>query len=356
MSFSDFLSKSYFGNTIEHYLIFFAMLAIGIIAGKLIYWVSKNIIRKFAARTKTKFDDIIIDVMEKPLIFLVFILAFHIGGKYLEMSDSFKTFYSGFTEFMIVVAVTWFIIKFLDALILNYITPMTSKTETDLDDHLVPILRKLIKIILVVIVAIMLISNLGYNVTSILTGLGLGGLAFALAAQDMLSNMFGGISILADKQFKMGDRVKVGNDVDGFVREIGLRTTKIETLQGTQLIVPNSLIAKSAVENIQREPARRVLTKIGVDYATSNSKMELAVNIIRDAIEKNNPNKKQPPKVFFTNFGESALEITIIYWVKDIQNLLQVQHSVNMQIKKEFEKSKISIAYPTRTINVKNVK
>ena len=289
--------------------------------------------------------------MEKPLVFLIFIIGLIIGLKTLVLSPGFEQFSSNVVQIILTMNVFWFIVYFIDGLIVNYLKPMTSKTETDLDDVLIPIVRRLVKVVLVILAIIIIIDNFGYDVTSLIAGLGIGGLAFALAAKDMLANMFGGLAILTDKPFKLGDRIKI-EGYDGWIREIGLRTTRMETLDGFQLVVPNAKVADSILENVSKENARKVKITIGVEYGTSIKKMEEAKKILADVIKKNKDTLDKSI-IGFSEFADSSLNILVIYWIKNLDNIIGAKDGVNMEIKKRFEKAKIEMAFPTRTVHLK---
>jgi len=347
----NFLTETFFKNTIIDYLIFLGIIVAGLIVGRIIYYITQKVIRVRAEKTKTKLDNILVSVIEKPIAFLLFIITFDIAYKTLTLSEGGISFFSSTVDVLTTISVAWFIIAFVDALIINYIQPLTAKTESDLDDTLLPIVRRLVRAVLIIIAAIIIVDKFGYNVTSLIAGLGIGGLAFALAAQDLIANMFGGIAIITDKPFKLGDRIKI-EGYDGWVREIGLRTTRVETLDGFQMIVPNSKVADSILENVSREKARKTKMIIGVEYNTSLKKLEQAKKIIRDVIKKNKYTKDNS-LVAFTEFADSSLNILVIYWIKDLDNILSTKDDVNTEIKKEFEKAKVSMAFPTRTVYLK---
>lgn len=345
------LGTTYMGNTIFQYLIFFSIIVGAIIVGRIIYYISKKILRVKAEKSANKLDDLIVAVIEKPLVFLIFIIGLTIAFKTLTLSTSFEGTAGNIVKILIIIDIFWFVISFIDGLIVNFVTPVTAKSKSDLDDMLVPLIRKLVKTVLFLIAIIMIVDNFGYNITSLIAGLGIGGLAFALAAKDMLANLFGGVAIMTDKPFKLGDRIKVGG-YDGWIKEIGLRSTRMTTLDGFQMVVPNAIIANSILENVSKEKARKVKMVIGVEYATSIKKMEQAKKILEDVIKKNNYTKSES-KVNFTEFADSSLNFLVIYWIKDLNNILETKHTVNMEIKKQFEKAKIEIAFPTTTVYLK---
>lgn len=349
------LADAYFGNTIREYLLFFGILVVAVLVGKIITWITKKVIKAFADKTATKADDIIVDLLEGPVLFTVFVAALYFGGKMLIMSEGFADFYANTVAVFFMINIGWYLIRFINGLMEHYIVPMTEATESDLDDHLVPILRRLVSIVVVIIIVIMALDRFDYNVGSLLAGLGLGGLAFALAAKDLVGNLFGGIAILIDKPFKLGDRIKVNSgEVDGFVREIGLRTTRIETFDTTMIILPNHKVVDSIVENISEENARRIVINLGVEYGTSGAKIEKAKTIIRKNI-KSIKGLKPDSDVYFTAFGDFSLNIRVQYWItkEGMKQFWVVQDKLNQAIMKDFAKEKIEFAFPTQTLHLK---
>jgi MscS family membrane protein len=249
------------------------------------------------------------------------------------------------------IAVTWFIVSFVDALLANYLLPYAQQSSSKLDDTLFPLVKGLVNFALYAIAIIFIIQYLGYEVTGLLAGLGIGGLAFALAAQDVLSNFFGGAAVITDKPFKVGDRILLSGN-DGFVRQIGMRSTTIETFDGTMIVVPNSTVASSVVENISAERARRVKVILGVEYGTSTKKMMMAKELLTQIVLDDKCTEDRS-LVHFTAFGPSSLDIQLIYWIKDLDNILSTKDAINFAIKDAFEKHRISFAFPSQTVYVK---
>jgi MscS family membrane protein len=349
MALTDFVL---FGNTALQYIFFACFVVGGIIGGKILYWISANIIRKLTAKTETRLDDLLIEALERPAIFLLFVIGFRLGVEALTLGVKGQATFINITKILVIINVAWFIIKFVDAMIENYLIPAVGKSKSDLDDALLPIVRKIVNIIIIVITLILIIDNFGYDVSSLIAGLGIGGLAFALAAQDLLANFFGGLAILSDKPFKIGDRIRLDEKNDGFIREIGMRTTRMETFDGTMVIIPNRKIADSIFENISKEPARRVKAVLNLTYDTTLTKMDEAKRIIKEAVRKHKDTKEEVI-VAFTHFGASSLDMTVIYWVTNTDKLFDIQDDVNRYIKRHFEKVGIEFAYPTQTLYVK---
>jgi MscS family membrane protein len=350
----EFLQIEYFNNTIVDYLIFFSIVGLGFILAKVIYWVIQNIIKKFTEKTVTRLDDILVEVLETPIVVYIVLLATEIGWNFLSFADHPKIdLYFGHFAYMIFVLNTaWLISRLINAILDNYIKPFAEKTETDLDDHLLPILSKVVNIITFLIGIIMILHHFGQEIGPMLAGLGIGGLAFALAAKDLLSNLFGSITIILDKPFKVGQRIKI-NSYDGFVKEINLRTTKIQTLEGTMIYVPNSNFTDRTLENVTEEWARRVKMDIGLVYDTDVKKMKKAKEIINKILNEQEGIDKEKKMVYFTDFGAYSKNILLIYWITDSNNIFPIRDNVNFRIMDEFAKAKIEMAFPTQTIEIK---
>jgi MscS family membrane protein len=342
------LEVSFLGSTLKQYLIALCIVALAFGIGKIAYWVMSRIVRTFTARTKTKLDDLIIDLIDTPIVVLIALAGLKIGVDQLSLNLKAAGIIDKVLFILFILNVSWVIINLIDAIIKNYLKPMAEKSKNGIDNAVAGVAARIVKIILWAVVILAILSNLGYNISALIAGLGIGGLAIALAAQDLLSNLFGGFAILSDKPFKIGDRVKWGTN-DGFVREIGFRTTRIETLDGTMLVVSNSELAKTTLENISKEPARRVVLKIGLVYNTPTRKVKQAEDILKEIILKNS-DLKDDAFIGFSDFGDFALIITAVYFIKDPSKVLTVKSAVNREIKDRFEKARLEFAYPTQSI------
>jgi len=347
------LETMYFGNTILDYLIFFAFIAGGVILGKIVVWTNENVVRKLANNTKTNLDDIMIELSEKPLIVYLSVFGTWLGWQFLDFTQypSIDVYFGHLVYMVVALTTAWLLTRIVKAIIDFYVTPLASKTKTDLDDTLIPIFKKLSVFIIYAITIIMILNHFGQEIGPLLAGLGIGGLAFALAAKDMLSNIFGSVTVLMDKPFRVGHRIKIGG-VDGFVKEINVRTTRIQTLDNTMIYIPNAQFTGQMLENVTQEPARKTVMNIGLVYNTSVANMKKAVKILNEILEKQEGlNGKH--LVYFTEFGDFALKILVIYYIKDKDNILPIKHDVNMHIKERFEKAGLEMAFPTQTIELK---
>ena len=250
--------------------------------------------------------------------------------------------------------VTWFLVRLVDMLIQHYAQPLVDKTESKLDDQILPILKKSAKTVIVLLAAIVVLSNLGYDILSVLAGLGIGGLALALAAQDAVKNIIGGISIFWDKPFQIGDFVEISGK-SGTVAEVGLRSTRLKTVGGTTYVLPNSNVAGSILENFSTRQTRRVVLTIGLTYETKAGKMEEAMRIITESIQSIDGVRGDDVSVRFVNFGAFSLDLEVVYWITDMSDWKMIIHRVNMALKKNLDDAGVDMAFPTETHYLVNV-
>jgi MscS family membrane protein len=352
MDIQAMLARTFYGNTVYDWLVSLLIVFAAVVVGKILYWISGNIIKKLTSKTKTKLDDILVDMIEEPAVFSLTLLGIWVGVKRLTLSEAALAWIWHVFEVLIIINIAWLITRLFDSLYTEYLVPLAGRSKTDLDDQLLPIVRKGTKIIVWIIAVVVALNNAGYNVSAVLAGLGIGGLALAMAAKDTISNIFGGFTIFTDKPFKVGDRIKV-NGLDGFVREIGLRSTRIETLEGRRITIPNSAFSENPVENISIEPSRKVTVNLGVTYDTTPKKMEEAKAILK-GITKRNKNVEEKVIVIFSDFNDSSLNIRLIYHIKKGADILGTQSDINMEILEAFNSKKIEFAFPTRTVYAKS--
>jgi MscS family membrane protein len=216
--------------------------------------------------------------------------------------------------------------------------------------------RKFINGTIWVIAILLVLSNYGVNITSAVAGLGLGGLAVAMAAKDTLSNMFGGIIIFIDRPFRIGNVIEFNGEF-GVVEEIGLRSLRIRTLNGFLLTIPNSMFAQSGVKNLSEGQYRRVELILGLVYDTSAEEMKKAKSIVHEVITSTDGVvEDREPVIYFDNFGDSSLDLKAYYWtVFDWNEHVMVKDRINMEIKRRFDQEGIGFAFPTMTLDIPKI-
>ena len=341
------LQTEFLDNSLETWLMVFAIAIGSIVVARIVYWVMQRTIKVYAANTKTNLDSIVVDMMEEPLSFAVVLIGLWFAFDLLSMADWALNLIDNAFYFAVAFNIAWFITRLFDALIEHYLVPKVKASETDLDDILLPILRKLIKISVWVMATIVAVDNAGYDVTTMVAGVGIGGLVFALAAKDAVSNIFGGVIIFSDKPFNINERI-VLNGHEGYVREIGLRSIKIETLEGRTVTIPNSKVTDSSVLNISKEPGRKIKFKLGLTYDTTPENIDMAKNIVKEILQENENIYK--PVVAFDSFGDFSLNILVIYWVEKGAAIIETTDAVNMEVLKRYNEAGLNFAFPTQSI------
>ena len=345
---NEMLEQTYYGNTVLD-MVISAGIAIGaFVAGRVLYWVFSRITKALTSKSKSKLDDIIIDMIEEPLSFIVVLSGLWYALDRLTFSPGASEFIGHVTQFVVILTIAWMITRLFDALYQQYLVPIAEKSETDLDDQVLPIVRRGTKLAVWIIGTIVALNNAGYDVGAALAGLGIGGLALAMAGRDTVANMFGGLTIFMDHPFRLNDRVKIAG-FDGTVKEIGLRSTRLTTLEGRVVTIPNAQFSESAVENVTAEPGRKVSITLGLTYDMSPDQMREAMKILDD-IATTDERIDPEHRVAFTGFGDFSMNILFIYWINKDADIFDVQTDVNLTILDRFNAAGLDMAFPTQTL------
>ncbi len=350
----DFISKSFYGNTLLQWSIAATIIIVSIVIGRIIYWVIGTFVKKAAANSKSRLDNILIDMFEEPIIFGIILAGIWFGLKSLTLSEFLDSLIAKAYYVLIIFNVAWLLTRLFDALVEEYLVPLIKKSKSDLDDQILPVVRKAVKISIWVLALIIALNNAGYDVGALLAGLGIGGLAFALAAQDTVSNLFGGFTIFTDKPFKINDRVNI-DGFDGFVREIGIRSTRLQTLDGRTVTIPNSNIVNNAIVNISSEPSRKIKLSLGLTYDMDETKILKAMDLLKQIAANNNDLIEDKIILSFINFGDFSLNILFIYYIRKQSDIFEAQTKINLDILKTFNKNGLEFAFPSQTIYTKSI-
>ena len=255
-----------------------------------------------------------------------------------------------------ILALFWFVYQFVNVVDAR-LSQWAKTTESTIDDILVPLVGKTLRIFIVILAGIIVIQNLtGVQIGPLLASLGIGGLAVALAAKDSIANFFGTLTILFDKPFQVGERIVIDN-YDGVVENVGFRSTRIRLLTGHLVTIPNEKMVNSGLENIGKRPNIRWLTNIGITYDTPPDKIERAVAIIRDIIaDHEGMHPDFPPRVYFNGFNDWSLNIMVLIWYHppDYWDFQEWVQRTCLEITRRFSSEGIDFAFPTRTLHLAN--
>ncbi len=345
---SEFLHQTFYGNSILAWLASLAIILLSALAGKTIYWLLAKVVHGLTSRTSTRFDDLLVKTMQQPVVFFVTASGIWFGLKILSLPALADAAISNGYHLIYAVLVAWLLSRLLDAVYEEYLLPWIKRSDTDLDDQLAPILRKGVRLVIWTMAIVIGLDNAGYDAGALLAGLGIGGLALAMAAKDTVSNVFGGMTIFADQPFRLNDRIKISG-YDGTVREIGVRSTRLRTLEGRSVRIPNSMFTDAPVENITSEPARKVVMNLGLTYDTTPQQMQSAIELLR-VISAEEESTEETPTVAFSSFGDFALNILFVYYIKRGADIAGTQSAVNMEILSRFNAAGLEFAFPTQTL------
>ncbi len=341
------------GNSLKEWLIALGIAIASLIIARLLYKLFGGLGKRLASKSKSKLDDILIDMLEEPVCFAIFIGGLLYATTRLHFGESIDFWVDKGIWTLIAIDITWMIVRLYDSMIVHYLQPITEQTESHLDDQLLPIVRKGGNAVIWIIGIVMSVNNLGLDVGGLIAGLGIGGLAFAMAAKDTVANVFGGFTIFTDQPFKLGDRIIIGG-YDGFVEEIGIRSTRLRTLEKRLVTIPNSKFSDSMVENISEEPARKVKIPIGLTYDMTTEDISRGIEILKE-ITSNHEAIEPDPFVMFSEFGDFSLGILLIYYIKKEADIFGTMSEINFKILKRFNEEKLDFAFPTQTIHTKAV-
>lgn len=344
----EILGMTFLGIPAEKWFMAIAYIVGGFLVGIVASWIFKNIFRQIFAKTKTRLDDILLAAVAKPIVAIIVFIGIRMGIDVLTLDPGVAPWVDKAITILIAGAVAWAFAKLLDGLMEEYLVPYVRKTEGDLDDQLLPILRKAASIAVWTIAVVFAIREAGYNIGAILAGLGIGGVAIALAAKDTLSNFFGSVAVFVDRPFKLNDRVKVAG-FDGYIVEIGIRTSRLKTLDNRIVTLPNSLFTAGAIENVSSEPAAKVAKVIQLDTAIGYEGTLRAIAILRE-IGESAPGIAPGTVVSLMGFGESSFDVTFIFFIAKDADYFGTINAVNLEVLRRLEEAKLPLAFPTRVI------
>ncbi len=312
-----------------------------------------HVLVPLTARSKSELDDRLLDCARRPCEALIVVGGLFIAVIILQLPATPYDLHGAAVSLlkaMVIATGGWFLFN-LTSLIDRYLSDWAIRSESAMADQLAPLLRKTLRFLVIILTALMVVQSFGYPITGLLASLGIGGLAFALAAKDTLSNVFGSLMIIFDRPFKVGDWVQAG-EMEGTVEEVGFRSTKIRTFSKTLVSVPNNVIANMAVDNFSRMQKRRVKMTVGITYATTPGQMREVVSRIRAMLADHPAVDQEVSLVNFTDFGASSLDITVYCFTRTTawQEYLDAREDICLKIMEIVEGLGLEFAYPTRTV------
>jgi small-conductance mechanosensitive channel len=347
----DFLKRMYYGNALWMWA-----LALGIaFAAFVVFLVLKRVagsrLSAFAKKTKTDIDDLVAELIRRTSALSLLILALYVGAQVLTLPSAALRIMKMITVIAVLLqAAIWG-----SAVVTHFITRY-AKEKIDEDAAGVTMVKSvgfLVKLGLWSIIILLALDNMGFEISALLAGLGIGGIAVALAAQNVLGDLFASLSIVLDKPFVIGDFIIVGDQM-GTIENIGLKTTRVRSLSGEQIVMSNTDLLKSRIRNYKRMQERRAVFSLGVVYQTPAAKLETVPAMLKEIVEAQE--KVRFDRAHFREYGDSALNFEVVYYLLEPDYLLyaDTQQAINLEIFRRFEKEGIGFAYPTRTLHVES--
>lgn len=342
------LSKHILGNTVLDYLIFLGMLIIGILVIIVIKTVIFERLKRIAGKTKTPLDEFLVNKIQKSLIPLLYYGAFFLATRGLYLHKTIDRI----LNVVGIALITFMAVRFLLGsieFILRHVWMKEAPKEKR--ERNIRAILPLIKVIIWGLGIVFLLDNLGFEITTVIAGLGIGGVAVALAAQAVLGDLFSYFAILFDRPFEVGDFIIIG-DFMGNVEYVGVKTTRIRSLGGEQLVFSNTDLTGSRLRNYKRMERRRVVFKLGVTYDTTLEKLKEIPDIIKTAIT--GISDTQFDRAHFSSYGDFSLIFEVVYYVlsSDYNKYMDIQQEINLTIAEEFQKRAIEFAFPTQTLYI----
>ena len=324
------------------------------IATKIIVWITEKIVLKITAKTSTIVDDLIVKKSNKPISWLLLFIGLRLAIIPIPLKQNVAKIINNTIGSLMIIVGVYLIVAILDVIIDVWGKGFAEKTKSTMDDHIISLIHKAIKVSYFIIIVLMILSTWGIEIGPMLASLGIAGLAVAFALQNTLANIFGGISLILDKNIKVGDVISVDEKTKGKVVDIGLRSTKIKTFDNEFVIIPNSKVADNKLQNITKpDPSIRAVIPFGVEYG---SKIEQVIDVVLKEIKKIEGldlSEDRKPIVRFIEMGDSALLFKAYFWMKNYTEKFRAIDQANTLIYNALNKNNIGIPFPQMDIHLK---
>ena len=343
----EFLNKVFWNNTVQDYLIFAAVLVFSLIIILIIKKIIVSKLKKKAAKTETTLDDAAVRMLSRYIIPLMLLAAVFFSSKLLVLPDKFDKAIYVITLALVMILAAVALSKFLIFLFNKYWEKKTGVAG----DTSVRWIGVIIKTVVWTGALLLFLDNLNIKITALIAGLGVGGIAIAFAANAILQDLFSFVTIFFDRPFEIGDFINVG-DMSGTIEHIGVKTTRVRSLSGEQLIFSNTDLTNSRIRNYKRMENRRVAFTVGVTYDTPGEKLNLIPGMMREIVES--VDTTDFDRAHLKSFGDFAILFEVVYFVlsQDYALFMDVNQEINFKIKAAFESKGIEFAFPTQSIYI----
>lgn len=342
-----FLGEIFWGNSIYNYLLSLGLFLGGMVVLIILQKIVLMQIRALSKKTSTSLDDFVVFLIEKKILPILYVLALYFSAKQLVLSEPVNKAINIITIATLVIQIT----RLIAAVLIKFLEKHSEYRASQGEQTATKTMTTIVQLVVWSVGIVFLLDNLGFNVSAVIAGLGIGGVAVALAAQNILGDLFNYFVIFFDKPFREGDFVIVG-DLMGTIEHIGIKTTRIRSLGGEELVFSNTDLTTSRLKNYKQMRERRVLFSLGVTYQTKNTQMATVSKVIKEIIQDVEDTRFD--RAHFKDFGNFSLNIEVVYYVlnPDYNHYMNIQEKINLAIQKRFEQEGIEFAYPTQTLFV----
>jgi len=345
------LERIYFGNSVQTWLIAAGVILVTFLTLLLIKKIMIRHLSRLAERTETQIDDLLLAMLSRTKHLFLFFMSLYIGSNLFFLQPNVLKIWNKMFFIVVVIQIAIWVGRGMNFLI--SINVKKKMADDAASATTISVLGFIGTLLLWSIALLLMLDNMGVNITSLVAGLGIGGIAVALAAQNILGDLFASLSIVIDKPFVIGDFIVI-DQLRGTVEHIGLKTTRLKSVGGEQLIFSNNDLLKSRIQNHRLMVERRVAFGFGVTYQTPPDKLPLINDLVREIIEKQEQVRLE--RVHFKEYGDSSLNFRVVYYVKsqDYNLYMDIQQAINLEIFRRFQQEGIEFAYPTRTLFIRH--
>lgn len=310
-------------------------------------------LKRWAGKMETRYDDLLLDLLHGPVKVVAFVIFLQVGLNMFDWPAKVQYFLSKGLVIIVACSITYVSLKVVDLLLNLWRASRATAEDKLFSEQLLPLIRKSAKVVIILVAILLTADNLGIEIKTVLAGLSVGGLALGLAAQDTVANLFGAVAIILDKPFHIGDRIKL-DTVDGTVETIGLRSTRVRSLDGHLITIPNKTMGNAIITNITRRPNIKTEMNFGLTYDTPAEKVKRAATVLEE-IFRAHP-RTSDLIISFNKFNDSTLNLFVVHWWNgtDIKEHFAGMQELNLAIKQRFDAERIEFAFPTQTVMVKH--
>lgn len=333
------------------YLRFLFILVVSVLVAFIVKFIMRQVLKPLTKKTKTKIDDLIIKSISSIIFYVIVILGFKVGIQHFEFDTAL---YSSIVNSLFILIVMVMIIRIITNFSKHWLKEWASKTESTADDRLIPLVAKILKAVTIILGIFFIFDTWNINLSPLLATAGIAGIAIGFAVRDSLANILGGIQLVLDKTFKVGDKVELESGEMGVIQDIGIRSTKLKTYDNEVIYIPNGSLANTKIKNFTvPDLSVRVNVNFGVEYGSDPENVR---NVVLAAVKAIETVIDQPePVVQFLNMSDFSLDFVARVWVQNYNDAYSTKLKVTDEIYNALNGAGIGIPFPTRTVYTKNM-